>query len=142
MNGSVWGVATFERNPYEDVVVLVVEDELQTRTLIKHMLHRLGVVWVKEAQDGLSGLAAVLASKPHLVLCDIHMEPFDGFEFLQRLRALGDPMLRQTPVVFLTGDRMSDSVTTAMDLKVNGYLLKPVALWDLQTHLDAALNPA
>jgi two-component system chemotaxis response regulator CheY len=135
-------MATHESNPYENVSVVVVEDEPHTRELIKKMLHRIGVVMVRDAHDGLDGLRVVAETRPNLVLCDIHMEPVDGFEFLKRLRALEDPLLRQTPVVFLTVDSQRDSVISAMDLKVNGYLLKPVSLWDLRLHLDAVLQQA
>jgi two-component system chemotaxis response regulator CheY len=133
-------MAASETNPYEDIRVLVIDDEAHTRTLIKAMLHQIGVVWVRDAQDGLAGLALLEDARPDLVLCDIHMEPVDGFEFLKRLRALGDTDLARTPVVFLTADRLRDSVLEAMSLHVTGYLLKPVSLWDLKVHLRAALD--
>jgi two-component system chemotaxis response regulator CheY len=135
-------MSAIERNPYEDLVVLVVEDEPQTRMLITKMLRRIGLVWIKEAQDGLSGFSEALQSRPNLVLCDIHMEPGDGFEFLKRLRDLGDPVLSRTPVVFLTADSERDAVLAARDLHVDGYLLKPVRLWDLKARLDALLKRA
>jgi two-component system chemotaxis response regulator CheY len=134
-------MAAFESNPYEHFAVLVIEDERQTRALIKKQLHQIGIVWVLEAADGGAGLSRVLESPPHLILCDIHMEPVGGLEFVQRLRSLENSAIRDTPVVFLTADAQRETVLIARDSRVNGYLVKPVSLWDLKTRIDAIFCP-
>ena len=129
-------------NPYERFVVLVVEDELHTRNLIKGMLRQIGVRSIVEAADGKAGLDEVLRAKPHLVLCDIHMEPVDGRKFLKFLRDAKLPQVRLTPVVFLTADAQRDTVLFAKEHHVNGYLVKPVSLADLKARIDIILKPA
>jgi two-component system chemotaxis response regulator CheY len=128
-------------NPYERYVILVVEDEIHTRTLIKNMLRQIGVRSIVEAKEGKAALDEVLRAKPHLVLCDIHMEPVDGLTFLKLLRGAKLPNVRNTPVVFLTADAKRDTVVVAKDLHVNGYLVKPVALADLKARIDMILKP-
>jgi two-component system chemotaxis response regulator CheY len=128
-------------NRYEKYVILVVEDEMHTRALIKNMLRQIGVRSIVEAKEGKEGLNEVLRAKPHLVLCDIHMEPVDGLAFLKALRGAKLPLVRDTPVVFLTADANRDTVIIAKDLHVNGYLVKPVAISDLKTRIDIILKP-
>ncbi|SRR5258708_39231142 len=128
-------------NPYEKLVVLVVEDEPHTRGIIKGMLRQIGVRSVLEAADGKAGLDEVMRGKPNLVLCDIHMEPVDGRMFLKLLRDARLQQVRLTPVIFLTADAQRDTVMFAKEHHVNGYLVKPVALGDLKARIDAILKP-
>jgi two-component system chemotaxis response regulator CheY len=69
------------------------------------------------------------------------MEPVDGLSFLKALRAAKLKTVRETPVVFLTADAKRDTVLVAKELRVNGYLVKPVALSDLRARIDAVLTP-
>jgi len=63
----------------------------------------------------------------------------DGITFLRKLRALSKPEIAELPVVFLTADTQSDTVQTALGLRVDGYLAKPVSLKSLKDRIDAAL---
>lgn len=132
---------TGTENPYEKFVVLVVEDEAHTRTIIKSLLRQIGVCSIVEAADGKAGLDEVLRAKPHLVLCDVHMEPVDGRTFLKLMRQSKMEAMRRTPVVFLTADAQRDTVAFAKEHQVNGYLVKPVSLGNLKARIDAILMP-
>ncbi|MBI1777894.1 MAG: response regulator [Proteobacteria bacterium] len=129
-------------NPYEKFVILVVEDEPHTRGIIKGMLRQIGVRSVVEAAEGRAGLDEVMRAKPHLVFCDIHMQPVDGRTFLKLLRQAKLEHIRRTPVVFLTADAQRDTVMFAKEHHIDGYLVKPVSLGDLKSRIDAILKPA
>ena len=126
--------------PYHGITVLVVEDEPNTRLLIKRLLLQIGISSVVDAADGKAGLDEVLRTKPTIILCDVHMEPVDGRQFLKTLRGLKMRQLALTPVIFLTADAQSDTVLFAKEHHVNGYLVKPVSLTDLKTRIDAVLK--
>ncbi len=65
--------------------VLVVEDDPDTRAMLRRSLERAG--WqVGEAENGRIGLERVAADRPSLVLLDLMMPEMDGFEFLDALR--------------------------------------------------------
>jgi len=128
------------QNPYEDVVVLVIEDQSSTRRLIRNLLMQMGVRSVLEAADGGAGLEETVRARPTLILCDVHMEPMDGRTFLKTLRSLKVRSLAATPVVFLTGDAQRDTVLFAKEHHVNGYLVKPVSLNDLKHRIDVVLR--
>lgn len=126
---------------FADLRVAVIEDEKYTRNLIVRGLKQLGITRVHEAADGGEGLNIVAIVRPDVVLCDIHMEPVDGFQFLENLRRLPIPALASTPVVFLTGDAEQRTVLAAKQLQVNGYLVKPVSVTQLQRRIEAVLGP-
>jgi two-component system chemotaxis response regulator CheY len=126
--------------PYEGVAVLIVEDEPNTRKLIKSLLLQIGIRSILEAADGKTGIDEVIRARPTLVLCDVHMQPVDGRAFLARLRSFKVASLAATPVVFLTGDAQTDTVLFAKEHRVNGYLVKPVSLADLRSRIDAVLK--
>lgn len=126
-------------NPYEGIVVLVIEDMVSVRKLIRNMLVQIGIRTVLEAGDGKAGLDEAVKFKPTLILCDVHMEPVGGREFLSTLRALETRAVAMTPVIFLTSDSKSDTVTFAKEHRVSGYLVKPVSLGKLKSQVDAAL---
>lgn len=129
-------------NPYENLRVLVLEDETHIRQIICRLLRQIGFRLIDQAENGVDGLRELLRVRPHVILCDIHMEPMDGLAFLRKLRGLGHEQLSNIPVIFLTADTTRDTVLAAKDLRVDGYLAKPVSPKALRERIDAALNPA
>ena len=88
-----------------DADILIVDDDEGTRQLLKRTLERGG--WrVREAENGLAGLASVRERAPALVLLDLLMPEMDGFGFLEGLRGDGD---RHTPpVIVITAKVLTD----------------------------------
>jgi two-component system chemotaxis response regulator CheY len=127
-------------NPYDGVVVLVIEDMTSIRKLICGMLGKIGIRTVLEAADGKAGLDEAVKWKPTLILCDVHMEPVDGKQFLSTLRILNERKVALTPVIMLTSDTSRDMVTFAKEQRVAGYLVKPVSLADMKARIDAVLK--
>ena len=125
---------------YENVRVLVLEDELHIRRIICRLLREIGFRLVDEASNGSDGFRELLRVRPNVVLCDIHMDHGDGMDFLRRLRALDHPELAHIPVVFLTADTNRETVLAARDLRVDGYLAKPISLTALKERVDAVLR--
>lgn len=83
--------------------VLVVEDEANTRELMRRTLESAG--WtVEEAENGRMALERVTARRPAAILLDLMMPEMDGFEFAAALRA--EEQWKHIPVI----------VTTAKDL--------------------------
>ena len=67
------------------------------------------------------------------------MKPVDGIEFLRVVRTAELKEVATTRVIFLTADAQRDTVLTAKDLSVDGYLVKPVSLARLQSKLHETL---
>ncbi len=126
-------------HPYENLRILVLEDEAYIRTIICRLLRQIGFRLINEAENGIDGLREILRVRPHLILCDVHMEPMDGISFLRKLRGLGSDPLVRVPVIFLTADKQKDTVMAAKELRVDGYLAKPVSMKTLKDRIDAVL---
>lgn len=120
--------------------VLIVDDAQFVRTTIKRMLQMVGRPVLEEAADGEAALGRLETFMPDVVLCDIHMKPMNGLEFVRRLRQLKNPELCATPVVMLTTDQGQATVANARGLGINGYLLKPVSPHDLEHRLSSVLR--
>jgi len=133
-------MAPIQAIDYEKVKVLVIEDELHTRSIIRSQLLLLGVRDISEAGDGKSGMLQVVRARPHVIFCDVHMEPVGGLEFLKSLRELKVAGLNELPVVFLTADAQRDTVLFAKEHAVNGYLVKPVSAAQLKNQIDVVAD--
>jgi two-component system chemotaxis response regulator CheY len=124
---------------YNDLKVLVIDDEAAIRDMIQEMLNTLGVESITQATDGLSGLEAISQSRPDLVFCDIHMKPVDGQDFLKLVRDTKEKWIHELPIIFLTGDNLLDSVKTASQHHVDGYLVKPIDFEQFKLQIDLIL---
>ncbi len=127
-------------NPYEKVSVLVIEDMTSVRKLIRNMLVQLGIRAVFEAAEGKQGMDMTLQACPTIVLCDVHMAPVDGLQYLKLLRGHSTRSIAVTPVIMLTSDSSRSTVVMAKEHRANGYLVKPVSLGDLKARIDAVLK--
>jgi len=65
---------------------------------------------------------------PVVVLLDIKMPKVDGLEVLRRIRS--EPRLASLPVVILTSSREEADIIEGYRLRVNAYVVKPVAFPD------------
>ena len=81
------------------VQVLLVDDEEVTRYLVRQLLPR-GHYGLRTAVNGREGLRLLEQSRPDVILLDLNMPEIDGFEFLERLRAM--PELTGLPVVVVS----------------------------------------
>jgi CheY-like chemotaxis protein len=101
--------------------VLVVEDDLLSRTLLRESLERHGGR-VVEAENGQQGLERIREEIPALILLDLMMPVMDGFEFLEQLRA--QPAWREIPVVVVTAKDLTAEDRQALGLGAERILEK------------------
>lgn len=102
--------------------ILVVDDDPDTRQLLKMMLARAGYD-VMLATDGESGWKSLTEARPDLLLTDVMMPDLDGIALLQRVRA--DPRTCTLPVILLSAKSTIDDVARGFDLGADDYLTKP-----------------
>ncbi|MGH9840221.1 MAG: response regulator transcription factor [Blastocatellia bacterium] len=91
---------------------------------------------VAEAGDGQTALDRILALKPDVAVLDIDMPVMSGFEVARALREKGIP----TAIIFLTIHREEDFFNEALDLGVQGYVLKDSAASDIVTGIRAVAD--
>jgi DNA-binding NarL/FixJ family response regulator len=69
--------------------VLLVDDHDGFRSFARRVLERSGFEVVGEAEDGRGAVAAVALLGPEIVLLDVQLPDFDGFEVTRRLAEQG-----------------------------------------------------
>ena len=89
--------------------ILVVDDYKTMVRIVRNLLHQLGFEDVDEANDGASALAKLRARRFGLVISDWAMEPMNGLELLQQVRA--DPELKAMPFIMITAENRKDRVS-------------------------------
>ena len=120
--------------------VLYVEDDAQSRKLMAMLLKgRMKLPHVTILEDSQNFLENVKAldPKPDLILLDIHMKPYSGFEMLCMLRQL--EWVNGTPIVALTASVMNEEVQQLQDAGFNGCLAKPIDLETFPETLERVL---
>src|SRR3954447_10363612 len=83
-------------NGMDGRLVLVLDGDETTRTVVRRLLERAGAE-VVEAVTGEEGLRALYARRPAIVVLDIDLPGLDGWQVLERMRQLTD-----VPVVVLS----------------------------------------
>lgn len=101
--------------------VLVVEDSVTSRALLKNILESVGYA-VTTAVDGLEALSELKASAFDLVVSDVEMPRMDGFELTARIRA--DRQLAELPVVLVTALDSREHRERGVDVGANAYIVK------------------
>jgi PAS domain S-box-containing protein len=110
--------------------VLVVDDEIDARSLLTTMLERCGaqVVAVGSAREGLE---SVEAWKPDVLIADIGMPVEDGYGLIKKIRALPKERGGQTPALALTAYARTEDRVRALSEGYQVHLAKPVDRFEL-----------
>jgi DNA-binding response OmpR family regulator len=116
------------------VKVLVVDDDRELRELIGFALRQAGYQ-VVEAGDGPQAVSSHDAEKPDLVVLDVNLPGFDGFEVCRRIRNGS-----QTPVMMLTVRGEESDQVRGLDLGADDYLTKPFSPRTLLARVRALLR--
>jgi CheY-like chemotaxis protein/anti-sigma regulatory factor (Ser/Thr protein kinase) len=122
--------------PSDKSKVLVVDDSQANLVLLKTVLGKNFEVLL--AQSGIQALAIAQESYPDLILLDITMEGWDGYETCQRLKQ--DVNLANIPVLFLSSLHHPKDKVRAFEIGGVDYVDKPFQEQELlarvNTHLE------
>ena len=117
--------------------VLVVEDNPLNLKLVRDVLTASGYE-VLPAVTGAEGVTLAATCDPDLVLMDLQLPDFDGYEALRRLRE--DPALQDVPVVAVTAFAMREDRERAKESGFDGYLEKPISIRELPGQVGAFIG--
>jgi len=122
----------------EDIIrVVLVDDQSLFRQAIATLVDaQPDMSVVGQATDGEEGVAAVLSTKPDVVLLDLEMPGMDGIEAAREIIAA----LPGTKVVMLTVNDDDDSFLAAIHAGAHGYLLKDLHPRDLFAQVRSAVS--
>jgi len=112
----------------EGMRILVAEDQVTNRWLIRRQLERLGGM-VTDVEDGRAALAAFNVGRYDLVITDCHMPGIDGLELVRLIRCAeasdgADPL----PILGLTADVTPEMRERCLTVGMNNIVAKPIDL--------------
>ncbi|RKY00981.1 two-component system response regulator [Candidatus Poribacteria bacterium] len=104
--------------------VLVVDDSLTMRRVIKNLLAKIGITDVVEASDGLEALEVLEQTDGiELILTDWNMPNMTGTEFVEKVRS--DAKYDNIPIIMVTTNASKSDIIRAIGAGVNNYIAKP-----------------
>lgn len=112
--------------------ILVVEDSITSRVLLKSILESAGYR-VKTAVDGIDALTMLKVGDFDLIISDVDMPRMDGFELTAKVRS--DKKLADMPMVLVTSLETRESRERGIDVGANAYIVK--SSFDQSDLLDA-----
>src|SRR5687768_3573020 len=117
--------------------VLVVEDERDIDALVAYHLTKEGYR-VRTAEGGLEALEAAGNERPDIVLLDLMLPGYSGYEVLAEMRRR--PELAEIPVVVLTARRDEADRVRGLELGADDYVTKPFSPRELVLRVGAVLR--
>ncbi len=102
--------------------ILVIEDHEDNRRIMRDLLTSAGYE-VLEAVTGQEGVTSAETHRPELILMDIQLPDFDGYEATRRIKA--NPTLRAIPIIAVTSYALSGDDVKAFEAGCDAYVTKP-----------------
>ncbi len=142
----------------KDICVMVVDDQVGMRKIIKTVIQSMGIQAVVEAADGSEALMVLEQKNKHgkgkppprasnfdygkkkidFIICDWRMPRVSGIELLQAIKA--DEKLKDIPFMMLTAEGTREEVARALDLGIVDYVIKPFTAQLLEMKLRVAMK--
>ncbi|MGH7611811.1 MAG: response regulator transcription factor [Candidatus Dormibacteria bacterium] len=115
--------------------ILVVDDESNLADLVATALRYAGFV-TATAESGEAALQSVSSFEPHLVILDVMLPDFDGFEVARLLAERGS----QLPILFLTARDATEDKVRGLTVGGDDYVTKPFSLDELIARVRVILR--
>jgi two-component system, chemotaxis family, sensor kinase CheA len=115
------GVMVVDEGTMPKKAVLVAEDSITARTLLKTILESAGYD-VKTAVDGIDAITSLNAGNFDLVVSDVDMPRLNGFDLTAKIRS--DRKLSELPVILVTALESREDKERGVDVGANAYIVK------------------
>jgi signal transduction histidine kinase/CheY-like chemotaxis protein len=116
------------------ISVLVVDDETDTREMIRQVLADCNAE-VFMASSAEEALVLLQEKRPLLLVSDIGMPDVDGYELLRRVRELGPKLGGAIPAIALTAFARPEDRGRALEAGFQAHIAKPMDLTDFVTNI-------
>ena len=132
-------VSTIELPSLSGVRALVVDDQLDARILICRLIEEYGGRCML-AESGADALKAIVEEDVNILISDIGMPDFDGYELIRKVRTLHDGRIRNIPAIALTAYARNDDRQRALLAGFQMHVSKPVEPRELIAGIASLLN--
>ncbi len=135
---------------WEDVTVLLVEDNRVNRLVAENLLDRAGLKIIS-CPNGAEAVLEWKKQKPHLILMDLQMPKMDGIEATRKIREIElsgesgksgkSENPEKVPIIALTAHILEEERKAAEEAGMNGWVGKPIKPSELYAELERLLPP-
>jgi two-component system, chemotaxis family, chemotaxis protein CheY len=123
-----------------DVSLLIVDDSIVIRNLIKWALKSSDAGAIREAADGARALRVLEGFSPDIILVNCRTLPVDGLEFVRQVRDPGTPAHAFARIVMMSRCRRYRQFLAARDAGVDEFLVKPLSRTGLLAGIRAVID--
>ena len=117
--------------------ILIVEDQEDLRAILRDLLTASGYETI-EAVDGGDGVAKAKSARPDLVLMDIQLPVFDGYEAIRQIKGASETA--STPIIAVSSFAMKGDEEKARAAGCDVYVTKPYSPMKLLGLVRALLD--
>ena len=119
---------------------MIIDDQESMRSIVRGLLHQIGIDNVIEAESGESALDLLIKPEnaPDFIVCDLYMEKGDGLQFANSLRR--HERARSVPIILLTGERDQMILDVTRQSGVAAILTKPCTAEQLSSAVSRAIG--
>ena len=117
--------------------ILVIEDNEDNMRIVRDLLTSVDYE-VIEAVTGQEGVTAAETQRPELILMDIQLPDFDGYEATRRIKA--NPSLSAVPIIAVTSYALSGDDVKAFEAGCDAYVTKPFSPRELLAKIQEYLE--
>jgi len=125
--------------PKETASILVVDDDIELAEMLTAYFQAQGYLAVT-AYTGEEAIQACDEACPDMVILDVNLPDFDGFEVAKQLRA--HRHTKDLPIIFLTGNEAREYRLAGLGLGADDYMTKPFDVQELRLRVRNSLARA
>lgn len=123
----------------QDLAVLVLDDNANTRTLISEVLRGLGVRRIYRTGKCSEGLMVLKSHAIDVMFVDIEMDGEDGLEFVKMIRGAREPKVANAAAIIVSSHATEARVMEAGVVGADGFLSKPFTVGAFAKRLTEGL---
>jgi len=122
---------------YKDLTVLIVDDFLTMRRIVRKILRDLNFEDIIEAEDGSAALDVLKRTRVDLIVSDWNMPRMTGLELLKEVRSTDG--IKDIPFLMVTAESQKENIVEAVKARVSNYIVKPFTAAVLEEKLAKIL---
>ncbi len=122
----------------EEPQVLIIDDILACRTVVRDMLAEMGITRVAEATDGQEALVQLQRHRAQLIICDLIMEDMHGASLLSKIKK--HALLNDIPFIMMSSCSDAPVIRAALEMGAKDFLVKPLSFKSFREKIQRVLR--
>ena len=124
---------------YKKLTVLIVDDFITMRRIVRKILRDLDFEDIIEAEDGSAAMEVLKRTRVDLIISDWNMPKMTGLELLKQVRSTES--IKDIPFLMVTAEAQKENIVEAVKARVSNYIVKPFTAAALEEKLAKILPP-